>query len=248
VASIDGFLDHFDAEAMVRPATRASLRPVRSRGMESNEVRERALLWLLVALLHLLLILALRSAMQPLPLVRDTVVQPLQITFIQWTTSPSPRAAESSPPATHVAKRLTVGAILLTDDRQQAIAPAPPIASSASSQANPTESNMPSSLVIYDIDGRIRVPVAPASPTPANPFARRAASTMLPGSDHVLAPGIHVRAGGSPQKVVERIGAYLFGGGHFDPCPEYEVRLINADSAAESDEQMDRYARACPGR
>lgn len=251
MASIDGFLDHFDAEAVPRPAMRASLRRLQSRDLQSrddysNEVRERVLLWMLVALLHLPLILALRTAMQPLPFVRRAIVEPLQITFIQWTAPPMPRAvATSPPPAQHVAHSATRS----IQNTTQTITPAPHKENTPLTQAVPVASSAStlSRLVVYDIDGRVRVPTSGVVAKPVDPFRRRAATDMLPGSDRVVAPGIRMRAEMTPQKVVERIGA-LFGGGHVDPCPEYEERLLNTDNDTERDEQMDRYARACPGR
>ena len=72
-------------------------------------------------------------------------------------------------------------------------------------------------------------------------------SGMLPGDDRVLAPGLHVRAGLSPQKLVERVGM-LFGGGPVDPCPELESDLANTADPDAREQALERFERACPGR
>ena len=241
MASIEGFLDHFDAEPAPRPAIRTLLRRQQPRNRESLEL-SNVLLWLLVALLHVGLFLVLDFAMRPSAIVGDAVDAPLQVTIVELAEAVKPRViAPPEVPRLPHPQRATPQ----TDRALQAVSmPAHAITQTATP---PTSADTRPALDLHDMQAQILLP-ARAIAKPADPFARRPASDMLPGSDRVLAPGIRVRAEVSPQNVVEKIGALLFGGGHFDPCPEYEQRLLNADNETERDEQMDRYERACPGR
>ena len=242
MASIDGFLDHFDAEPGPRQVLRASLRRLQPRSCDKSFEISNVLLWLLVALLHVGLFLVLDFAMRPSAIVDDAIDTPLQVTIIRLAETAKPHVI--APPEVH---RLPhpQRAIPQTDTALQAVA-IPPRAVTQTSPT-PMSTDTQPALDLYDMQGRTRLP-APAIVTRRDPFARRAAADMLPGSDHVLAAGVRVRAELSPQHAVEFVGALLFGGGHFDPCPDYEQRLIDADSVAERNEQMERYARVCPGR
>jgi hypothetical protein len=112
-------------------------------------------------------------------------------------------------------------------------------------RAAPVEA--PPKALLYDTDGALHSP-APPMPSKRDPFARRPTSSMLPGSDHAFAAGLHVREGGSPQKTVEAIGALLFGGGRYDPCPELETNVLNTDDPRLREQTEERLERACPGR
>jgi hypothetical protein len=241
VASIDGFLDHFEIRLAPRPVLRASLRSLQLTSRKSFEP-SNVLLWLLVALLHVGLFLVLDFAMRPTAIARDTADTPLQVTIIQLTemTKPhviTPADARRPPHPQH--------AIPQSTNALQAVAIQPPAVTQTPS--TPMSTELRPALDLYDMQGDIRLP-APPIPRPSDPFARRPASEMLPGSDRAFAPGIRLAEVKSPKRVVETIGAMLFGGGHFDPCPEYEQRLLSADSEVERDEQLVRYERACPGR
>ena len=237
MASIDGFLDHFDAEPAPRQVLRASLRRLQPPRRESFET-SNVLLWLLVALFHMGLFLALDFAMRPSAIVDDAVATPLQVTIVQLAEAVKPRLI--APPEVHRPPhpQRSIPQTEAVAIRPRAVTQTPPTPMSTDTQP---------ALDLYDRQGRTRLP-APAIVTRRDPFARRAAADMLPGSDHVLAAGVRVRAELSPQHAVEFVGALLFGGGHFDPCPDYEQRLIDADSVAERNEQMERYAGVCPGR
>jgi len=241
VPSIDGFLDHFDAGSAQRPATRISLRSLQQRNRKSFEP-SNVLLWLLIALLHVGLFLTLDYAMRPSAIVEDAADTPLQVTFIRVTepakprmiTTPDMRRSPNPQPA-----------IPQDDHALQAVT----IQSRAVAQTTPTpmSADMRPALDLYDMQGGIRLPAPPVK-TRRDPFARRAAADLLPGNDRTFASGIRLAEVKSPKRTVEFVGALLFGGGHFDPCPEYEQRLVNADNETERDEQLDRYERACPGR
>jgi hypothetical protein len=241
VASIDGFLDHFDAGPAQRPAIRISLRSLQPRRRKSFEP-VNVLLWLLVALLHVGLFLVLDFAMRPSASVDHAIDTPLQVTIVRVADPAMPRAIATPdrrrspnsqptiPQADHALQAVTI--------QPRAEIQTPP---------TPMSTEMRPALDLYDMQGGIRLP-APPVPKPSDPFSRRAAADMLPGRDRAFAPGIRLAAVKSPKRVVETIGAMLFGGGHFDPCPEYEQRLLNTDNEAERDEQLDRYERACSGR
>lgn len=249
VASIDGFLDHFEFEPAPRPLLRASLRSLRPRSRKAFEPGN-VLLWLLVAILHVGLFVLLDFAMRPAATAHDAPDAPLQVTFIRLVETAKPRLI--APPAVRDLSRAQ-------PLQQHLLPPAEPalraIEISQRTIPPPVPKQIPvdpsPALVIYDRLGAIRLPaqVTPKLfPKPSDPFAHGPAANMLPGSDRELAHGFHVRAEKSPQQVVEFVGAMLLGGGHFDPCPDYAQRLFNADNETERDEQIDRYERACPGR
>jgi hypothetical protein len=241
VASIDGFLDHFEFEPAPRQVLRASLRSLRPRSRKSFEPGN-VLLWLLVALLHVGLFVMLDFAMRPSTIAQDAADVPLQVTLIRLVETVKPSV--SPPPDVRRLPR-SQRALPSAEPALQAVS----IPQRAVTHTAPTPMHLDTqpALVLYDRQGQIRLP-ARVIPKQSDPFARPAAADMLPGSDHVLAPGFHVRAELSPQHAVEFVGALLFGGGHFDPCPEYEQRLLNTDNETERDEQLNRYERACPGR
>ena len=241
MASIDDFLDQFDAGPALRPAIRVSLRSPRTRSGKSFEPGN-ALLWLLVALLHAGLFVVLDLAMRPSAIDDQAVDTSMQVTMIRPAETVMPRVITT--PDMHRQPH-PQRAIPQTDTALQAIAM--PLHVATQTAPTPISTDIRPALDLYDTQGGIRLP-APPTMMRHDPFAHRAASDMLPGSDHPFAPGIRLAAVKSPKSVVEDVGAFLFGGGHFDPCPEYEQRLLNTDNASERDEQLERYERACPGR
>jgi hypothetical protein len=97
LASIDGFLDHYDAEPALQTLTRASLRSFPPRRRESIEPGNVSL-WLLVALLHVGMFVTLEFAMRSTQLPIDPDERPLQVTFIEWANPPVPAEVERSAP------------------------------------------------------------------------------------------------------------------------------------------------------
>lgn len=195
--------------------------------------RERILILATVVIAHALLLVALHALMRPPALVRGEVEEPLWITIIsppakpQTMPAPIPPRATRAEPDRSSRRADTLRAVL--------IAPSSP---SLATDATPRAS-------LYDADGGLRLPLTIATPK-RSPFERPRASTMLPGADGQVS-ALAVRPGASPQQWVERVGS-LFGGGHFDPCPELQADALNTDDPDQRERDLERMQRACPGK
>ena len=200
--------------------------------------RERGWILLAVALWHVAVLFALRAAMHGSVAPLRDAETPLQITIIER------RAASILPdaaiaPQPHVAKVSASRRAIVRSDALQAVA--------IERQPKPLDSAEPAHALLYQADGGLRLPAAPSPPQVRDLLAHRSMSGMLPGGDRAFAPELQVSAGLSPQKLVERVGM-LFGGGHFDPCPQFETELANADGPDAREQAMERLERSCPGR
>ncbi len=237
MASIDAFLDFAVREPPAQTA-RASLRRLRphlASKFQNRNARERTLILAVVILMHALLFFALRAAMRPPAVIRTEVETPFQITIIERSPKPriTPPPVEPRKPHADFARVPTHGDAL----RAVEIAPR---------QETPASSS-PGALQIYDARGALRVPPTAVYRPPTTEFARHFDSRALPGMDsHGRAP--EVRAGPSPQKIIEGVGALLFGGGAYDPCPGLEADALNTDDPDRRDEDLERMQRACSGR
>jgi hypothetical protein len=239
LASIDAFWNLAARESVPKRALRASIRrlgPAATSTTDPSAARQRGLILLAVVMLHVALLLALRAAMWTAPRTFSKDNSPLQITIIERRALPiQPEPPVPPPPIPH--PQLLVHRSIPRADALQAVTITP--------HAAPVEG--PPKALLYDNDGALHSP-APPMPSERDPFVRRSASSMLPGSDHLFAPDLHVREDGSPQKTVEAISALLFGGGRYDPCPMLETNVLNTDDPRLREQTEERLERACPGR
>lgn len=248
MASFEGFIAHAYSMPGSQCGPRASLRLLAKPEHNRNESRNRVLLLMLVILLHIGFLVGLQQAMT----IRrggDSTVEdtpPMQATII-WETPlllPVVKPTQRTPnlPAASAFQRPRA----LEKHALQVLPVSPQKERLPAMPAQPRV-QYPKSLETWlDDPVQLRLPEVHMHEV-TDPFARRPASSMLPGSDRVLVPGVQLRTAMTPQRALESVGA-LFGGGHFDPCPELEGRLLSASSSSERDELMDRYLRACPGR
>ena len=242
MASIDAFHELAErgrpAQSAAHVSTKNSLRHAEPRAAGWKSYRERGLILLAVGLWHVGVLVALRTAMQVSPATHHEADEPLQITIIE-------RHAVPVLPQTPVVPRL---------HHADALAPRRSAPQSDALQAvtidrqpkSPETVEQPKALM-YEPDGTLRLPSVGVAPTTRDLLAHRSMSGLLPGSDHPLAPGLHVRAGLSPQKMVERVGI-LFGGGPVDPCPELATNLASTSDPDAREQAMERFERSCPGR
>ncbi|MEO8742495.1 MAG: hypothetical protein ABI365_04805 [Lysobacteraceae bacterium] len=240
MASIDAFRELTEHRRPVQSTVQASrhgLELAERRPTGWKSYRERGLILLAVGLWHVGILIALRAAMHVSPTTHREVDQPLQITIIDRHVAPilpQPPAL----PRLHHPNALAPRRSIPRSDALQAVA--------IEHQPKPTDTEPPKAL-IYAPDSAMQLPPAQTAPPSRDLLAHRSMSSMLPGSDRPLAPGLHVHAGVSPQKVVERVGM-LFGGGPVDPCPELETDLVNTADPDARERAMERFERSCPGR
>lgn len=247
MASIDAFWKLAAGAPVSKTVQRLSLRRLASAATSAIERRaERQRAWILVgvALLHVLFLLALRVAMHPLTVVHHQASTPLQITFIERRPALVVPTQIVTPPAPVVPRQTSLQSrslpppIALRTDALQAVTIASPV--------KPVET-APPRAVLFDATGGLRVPEAPMPSKPRDLLAHGSVSFMLPGGGRESSPDLHVREGASPQKVVEGIGALLFGGGHFDPCPSIAQDMVDLDDAKTREDAEERYEKSCEG-
>jgi hypothetical protein len=201
LASIDAFWELAANEPAPKPVLRMSLVRLGSAASSNtnpSDARQRRLILLGVALLHVLFLLILREAMRPVLPDRSRASVPMQITFIERRPAlkrpkpsvpvpPSPRPRQPAVAQT-VARRPDTSPVLTIVAAPQPVEVAPPKAA------------------LFDSDGALRAPPASTSDHPRDLLAHRDASFMLPGGARKNSPDFHVRDDPSPQGVVNSIG------------------------------------------
>jgi len=275
LASIDAFWDLAALEPASKPALRLSLRRLAppashspdQRAIDQRTKRQNTLILAGIALLHVLLLLGLRAAMQPPQVARTREATPLQITFIER----RPAAVVAKPVVPQPAVPLprvtpTPQRFVPRTDALQAVTIQPRVPVPVATQ--------PPKALLYGSDG---APLAPAAPTwtpPRDPLARRHVSFMLPGGARSDSPDFHVRDDPSPQDAVntaarivgglishvaprpDQNGIVLSGpdrgmrtsGRDSDPCDDIALDSVDLNASAKEREQADdRLARNCQG-
>lgn len=244
MASIDAFLELADGEFDLPPRTRASQRffpPPQARGeRDPAAIRERRWIIAFVVLVDVVLLLALRWAMQVTPAARRVDDRP-QLVFIDL-----PRALPPPPPAPlpAVASRRTQVPMPPT-----LVRPAPPPRQDLQAVRVPTAPSGPVSSLSVDATGYTpfgRVPAPATAPPPRDLLAHRSTAGLLPGGDRPYRAALPVQAS-KLDKAVRAIQA-LTGGGPYDPCPDLRAQMadINDPDAVERTEQ--HYEQACSGQ
>jgi hypothetical protein len=171
--------------------------------------------------------------MKPAVTGRVGTEQPFEVTIIQ---RPAKAIAEPRPIAPSPALAVRRRASPPRTDALQAVVTAPSIEPTKPSAAVPPQAWW------YGSDGKLRVPEAFEPPRRA-PWARPRASNALPGADsRGNAP--EVRASRSPQQWVELVGG-IFGGGHYDSCPQIESEMSRIDDPDARDRAYERYEAHC---
>ena len=272
LASIDAFWDLASREPAPKPALRLSLRRLAplaavtpdQRAIDQRARRQNALILAGIALLHVLLLLGLRIAMQPPQFVRTREVAPLQITFIE---RPVPVIVKPPPAVPQPRVTPTPQRFVPRPDALQAVTIAPRTVPAPVVAPPPKAS-------LYGTDGAAQVPAAPTFTPPRDPLARRHVDWMLPGAARKDSPDFHVRDDPSPQDAVNtvaRIASGLIGGvavrpdqngvvlsapdrgmrtsgRDSDPCDDIALDVADPNASAKEREQAgDRYERNCQG-
>lgn len=217
-----------------------------------------------VVLLHVVLLLALRAAMQPAPMIRSVESAPLQITFIERHASPIQPAPRIPPPIPH--SPFMPRPSVPPADALQAVTIAPRVA---------PDEPAPPKASLYSSDGALLTPDAPTQPLPRDLMSHRSASWMLPGQGRVHSPDFHVRPGISPQDVVNTAGRVISGllansanatrsdingitptaadrglrtsDRDSDPCEDIALNMVNLEDAGMRKEAEERYEQSCEG-
>jgi hypothetical protein len=234
LASIDAFLDFAACEPAPARVPRASLRRlpvVASPTTRRRDTRERALFLAAVVLVHLLLLLALRAAMKPPAASRVETTEPFVITII----TPQAKTVVVPPALQPFTPRK-----VLRSDALQAVTVAP-----HSESTTPSGGDAPPAWW-HEPDAGPRISQTQELPRRV-PWERPRASNLLPGVDsRGNAPEVH--PGLTPQQKVEIVGAFLFGGGHDDPCPRIKQQMVDLEDADVRAEAEEHYERSCEGR
>jgi hypothetical protein len=256
LASIEQFLTLAEAAPAVA-ATRLSLLrlgPPQQNRVDRHAARERALIVVAIGVLELLMVIALRDAMRPSPVVEDADSEPLLITFIERPPAAVVPAPTLEPPRETPQSRVRAASARPLPRRVIVPATPPRVAAEASAlQADAVSSHaaaetQPASRVDYDPAGSLIV-AKPATPfpQPRDLLAHRSVDYMLPGGPNAHAPNLPVGAGASPKDVMNRVAAFL-GGGPIDPCPRIEQNMVDLNDARAREEAEEHYERACEGR
>lgn len=274
LASIDAFWDLASREPASKPALRLSLRwltpPVSvtpgQRAIDQRTKRQNASILIGIAVLHVLLLLGLRAAMQPPQVTRTREATPLQITFIERRPAllvPKPTVPQPAVPQPRVTP--TPRRFVPRTDALQAVTIQPKVPVPVVTQPK---------ALLYSSDGTLLAPAAPTWTPPRDPLARRHVSWMLPGGARKGSPDFHVRDDPSPQDAVNtaaRIVGGLIGnvaarpdqngvvlgapdrgmhtsGRESDPCDDLALDSVDLNASAKEREQADdRLARNCQG-
>lgn len=246
MASIDAFLELADGEFDLPPRTRASQRffpPLQARRRhDPAATRERRWIIAFVVLVDVVLLLALRWAMQVTPVARRVDDRP-QLVFIELPrTMPPPAPAPAPLPA--VPSRRTQVPMPPTLVRR---APSP--RQDLQAVRVPTAPSGPVSSLPVDATGYTpfgRVPAPATAPPPRDLLAHRSTAGLLPGGDRPYRAALPVQAS-KLDKAVRAIQV-ITGGGPYDPCPDLRAQMadINDPDAVERAEQ--HYEQACSGQ
>jgi hypothetical protein len=256
LASIDAFLELAASEVAPKPALRNSLRRLGTAGTPTfdwHATGQRALILVGIAVLHVLLLFALREAMRTPLIARGVESMPFQVTFIE----PHRVLAASQPIiGAHPVRRL--GAV--PQRRTQALRTAPrKDALQAVTIVPPAPVEITSTgALLYNIDGSLRLPPASTRAPSRDLLAHQSMVGLLPRIGHEGSSSLRVHPI-TPQEIVEGIGAHwvyrkpsgelaLTGGGHFDPCPDIENDMLNQDDAGVREDAERRYEKSCEGR
>jgi hypothetical protein len=247
LASIDAFRELVESRQSPLPAGCLSLqrrqryRLLCASDKHAREHRERRLILLTVAGLHVLMLLFLRVAMQPRPIGTLKDAKPMQIFIIE-----RPKLAVA-PPLPPTSPRVTIA---------PSVAPQPrtPLPRSVLRAVVVVPRPLPVAVeppkgLLYSPDGELLVPPAPA-PVAASPpdlLADRDVSHFLPGSAHQTRADFHVNADSKAKKALEKIGA-LFGGGRFDPCANIRPATVDIYDTKRWEEAQESHQRLCEGR
>jgi len=271
LASIDAFWELAASQPAPKQVLRISLqhlRPAANHAADRATTKQRTLILIGIALLHVLMLLVLRAAMQPPKFAHVHETAPMQITFIERQPAlviPTPIIAPPvipQPRATPTPQRFVPRA-----DALQAVTIAP------RSVSTPAIAEPPKAL-LYSKDSTLLVPAAPASNPPRDLLAHRSVDWMLPGAARKDSPDFHVRDDPSPQDAVNKVAGIVGGliggvaarpdqngvvmsapdrgmrtsGRDSDPCDD--IALDTADlnaSAKEREQASERYERNCQG-
>ncbi len=221
-----------------------------------------------IALLHVLMLLVLRAAMQPSGFVHTRETAPLQITFIERQPALAAPKPDIAPPVAPQQRAAPVPQrFAARTDVLQAVTITPRIV------PVPMVAESPKAL-LYGADGKLVVPTAPASNPPRDLLAHRSADWMLPGAARKNSPDFHVRDDPSPEEAVNtaaRVVSGLIGGvaarpdqngimltapdrgmrtsdRSTDPCEDIVLDTVDLNASAKEREQAgDRYERNCQG-
>lgn len=117
---------------------------------------------------------------------------------------------------------------------------APQIAAARDAAADPK----PALILSLSEDEWALAPAATEKQAPPADLLRYRAP-ILSGRAEAIVPGFHVRPSLSPEQKVAIIGAFLFGGGKVDPCPEIAWHLANNDGSVDVDEELRKRERYC---
>ena len=268
MASIDAFWDLAAREPAPNRTLRASLRclhAVATSTTDRSATKQRTLILIGIALLHVLMLLALRAAMHPPKFAHTREAAPLQITFIERQPAlvvPKPIVV---PPVQQPRTTPTPQRFVPRPDALQAVTIAP--------RPAPVAAGPPKAL-LYSAEGKLLAPTAPASNPPRDLLAHRSVDWMLPGGARKNSPDFHVRDDPSPQDAVNtaaRIVSGLIGGvaarpdqngivlsapdrglrtsdRGSDPCDDIAVDTVDLNASAKEREQAEeRYERNCQG-
>jgi len=274
LASIDAFWDLASREPAPKPALRLSLRRLGSpasvtpdqRAIDQRTRRQNALILIGIALLHVLLLLALRAVMQPPRFVGAREAAPLQITFIERPALVVPKPIVAPPAVPRPRAIPTQQRFVPRTDALQAVTIQPRVPVPVVAQ--------PPKAQLYSSDGALLVPPEPTQTPPRDLLAHRSASAMLPGAPRRDSPDFHMRDDPSPQDAVNTGLAIVAGlmshaaprpdqngivlsapdrglrtsGRESDPCDDIALDTIDLNASAKEREQAgDRLERNCQG-
>lgn len=246
MASIDGFLELADGGFHPPVQTRFSQRLLPPRHANATRdptaVRERRLTLAFVIAVDVVLLLALRWAMQPPPVARRVEARP-QLVFITL-----PRAVAPVPAVTKVAPH-------------DLHAPSPPTRSPPPARALPARGALQAVLVppakavttvppaanirLYSTDGRLLLPPPPAASSSRDLLAHQNSAGLLPGGYLPHRVDMPVQAA-KIVKVVQGIQAFT-GGGPYDPCPDLSAQMAKLDDPDAIARAESHYEQACEG-
>jgi hypothetical protein len=201
--------------------------------------RERGLILLIVAVLHVLMFLFVRVSMQPRPSSALKDAPPMQLIIIERSklaaapplppTSPRLSIAPSGAPQPRTPLRRSVLQAVVVVPRPLPVAVEPPKG------------------LFYSPDGELLVPPAPVAASPPDLLADRDVSHFLPGSAHTYRVDFHVNTDSRTKKALEKIGS-LLGGGRFDPCANIRPATVDIYDTKSWEAAEEDHQRLCKGR
>ena len=275
MATIDAFIEWAGRNTVVERIRPMSLKRLRQPGRAAASSRqvsfERALILAIVIVVHLLLLLELSVAMRPPDVVQTQIETPFEIAIIERHAPAIMRR-----PVATVAPRVQPAPAPLPNitERPQALQAVTIVRKAAS--AKPQTATLAPHLLIFDANGAPLIPESATTPSQTRDLlAHRSVSFMLPGGARPHSVDLHVRAGVSPEQVVNTAGRVLSGllanaaqvsgdpngvvtiaadrglrmsGRDTDPCDDIALDAVdlNADSKAR-DAAIQRQQDSCEG-